>query len=122
MICSNSKLQSELDNIRSIVLKNGYPNHIVSSTITRKLQNFKRSVKFGSSKCSIYLHLTWLVTVSTRFEKQITFSVCRCYFAVEPRVVFTTRQLLPTTKKMHYLLFNIAILFTNICAIAIVGT
>ena len=33
---------------------------------------------------------------------------------VEPRVVFTTRQLLPATKKnTYFLLFNIAILFTN---------
>ena len=48
---------------------------------------------------TVYLHVPWLGNVSTRFEKQITTAVKRCYFAVEPRVVFTTRQLLPTTKK-----------------------
>ena len=58
-----------------------------------------RPVKFGPSKYSVYLHLPWLGTVSTRFEKQIMSSVCRCCFAVEPRVVFTTHQLLPATKK-----------------------
>ena len=71
MICSNSKLQSELDNIRSIMLKNGYPNHVVNSAITRKLQNFKRPVKFGPSKCSVYLHLSRLGTVSTRFDNKL---------------------------------------------------
>ena len=34
-----------------------------------------------------------------KFEKQITSAVKRCFFSVEPRVVFTTRQLLPATKK-----------------------
>ena len=49
MICSNSKLQIELDNIRSILLKNGYPNRVVNSAITLKLQNLNRPVKFGIS-------------------------------------------------------------------------
>ena len=34
-----------------------------------------------------------------KFEKQITSAVKRCFFSVEPRVIFTTRRLLPTTKK-----------------------
>ena len=98
IICFSSKLQSKLDIIRSIMLKNGYPNHAVNSAITQKLQNFKRPVKFGPSKSSIYLHLPWLGSVSTR-PKQITSSVHRCCFTVEPRVVFTICQLLPTTKQ-----------------------
>ena len=99
MICSNSKLQSELDDILSIMLKNGYPDHVVNSVITRKLQNFKRSPKLSLGKCSVYLHLPWLNTVWRRFDKQTTSSVRRCCFGVEPRVVFTTSQLLLATKK-----------------------
>ena len=34
-----------------------------------------------------------------KFKKQITSAVKRCFFSVEPRVIFTTRQLLPATKK-----------------------
>ena len=34
-----------------------------------------------------------------KFEKQITSAVKRCFFSVEPRVIFNTRQLLPATKK-----------------------
>ena len=34
-----------------------------------------------------------------KFEKQITSAVKRCFFPVEPRVIFNTRQLLPATKK-----------------------
>ena len=95
MICSNRKLRSGLDNIRSVMHKNGYPNN---SAITRNLQNFK-AAKFGPSKCSVYFLLPWLGIVSRRFEKLRRLSVRRCYFAVEPRVVFTTRQLLPAAKK-----------------------
>ena len=99
MICSNSKLQSELDNIFSIMLQNGYPNVVVNSAITQKLQSFKSPVKFSPSKCLVYLHFPWLGTVSMRFKKQIMSSVCHCYLSVEPHVVFTTGQLLPATKK-----------------------
>ena len=34
-----------------------------------------------------------------KFEKQITSAVKRCFFSVEPRVIFNTRQLLPAIKK-----------------------
>ena len=37
--------------------------------------------------------------VSMKFEKHITSAVKRCFFSVEPRVIFNTRQLLPATKK-----------------------
>ena len=50
-------------------------------------------------KCPVYLHIPWIGNVSIKFEKQITSAVKRCFFSVEPRVIFTTRQLLPATKK-----------------------
>ena len=34
-----------------------------------------------------------------KFEKQITSAVKRCFFSVEPRVIFNTRQLFPAIKK-----------------------
>ena len=34
-----------------------------------------------------------------KFERQITSAVKRCFFSVEPRVIFNTRQFLPATKK-----------------------
>ena len=37
--------------------------------------------------------------VSMKFEKQITSAVKRCFFSVEKRVLFNTRQLLPAIKK-----------------------
>ena len=84
---------------------------------------FRRPTQFGSKKCPVYLHLAWLGNVSLRYEMQIKTAVKRCYFAVEPCIVYTTRQLLPAAKKrMYYPLFIKATLFTNFCATAIVGT
>ena len=59
---------------------------------------------------------------SMRYEMQIKTAVKRCYFAVEPCIVYTTRQLLPAAKRMYYTLHIKATLFINFCATAIVGT
>ena len=98
IICSKGKFSIELDNIRSIMAENGYPDHVVNSSITRKIRNFLRPPSYGPKKCPVYLHLPWLGAISTRFEKQVASAVQRCYFSVEPRVVFT-RKLLPASKK-----------------------
>ena len=45
------------------------------------------------------LHLPWLGNVLMRYEMQIKTAVKRCYFAVEPCIVYTTRQLLPVAKQ-----------------------
>ena len=50
-------------------------------------------------KCPVYLHIPWIGNVSMKFEKQITSAVKRCFFSVEPRVIFNIRQLLPAIKK-----------------------
>ena len=41
IICSKSKLDPELDEIRSILLENGYPEHAINSAFKRKLQQTK---------------------------------------------------------------------------------
>ena len=66
--------------------------------MTKKMNQFRRP-KFGPKKCPVYLHLPWLGNVSMRYEMQIKTAVKRCYFAVEPCIVYTTRQLLPVAKK-----------------------
>ena len=46
-----------------------------------------------------YLHIPWIGNVSMKFEKQITSAAKRCFFLVETRVIFNTRQLLPAIKE-----------------------
>ena len=99
MICSKSKLDQELGKIRSILLENGYPEHVINSAFKRKLQQINFNPVHTVKKCPVYLHIPWIGNVSMKFEKQITSAVKRCFFSVEPRVIFNTRQLLPVIKK-----------------------
>ena len=99
MICSKSKLDQELGKIRSILLENGYPERVINSAFKRKLQQLNSNPVHTVKKCPVYLHIPWIGNVSMKFEKQITSAVKRCFFSVEPRVIFNTRQLLSTTKK-----------------------
>ena len=71
----------------------------IKSTIKRKLQQHNLNPVHTVKKCPVCLRIPWIGNVSMKFEKQITSAVKRCFFSVEPRVVFTTRQLLPATKK-----------------------
>ena len=98
-ICSKSTLSAELSKIRSILINNGYPENIIDAVTKRKIIQFFKPIPSGPKKCPVYLHLPWLGNVSMTLETQIKTAVKRCYFAVEPRIVFTTRQLLPATTK-----------------------
>ena len=106
VICSKSTIQNELSNIRSILINNGYPEAVINAVITKKINQFHRPMQLGPTKCPIYLHLPWLGNVSMRYEMQIKTAVKRCYFAVEPCIVYTTRQLLPAAKKDVLLRFS----------------
>ena len=99
MICSKSKPDPELGKICSILLENSNPEHAINSAFKRKLQQLKSNPVHTVEKCPVYLHIPWIGNVSMKFEKQITSAVKRCFFSVEPRVIFNTRQLLPVIKK-----------------------
>ena len=98
VICSKSTLQNQLFNIRSILINNGYPEVVVNTVITKKMNQFHKPTQLGPKKYPVYLHLQWLGNVSMRYEMQIQTAVKRCYFAVEPYIVYNTRQLLPVAK------------------------
>ena len=57
VICSKSKLQQELDFIRSILRQNCYSEVIISLTISKKIARFYQPVKEGPQKCLIDLKL-----------------------------------------------------------------
>ena len=90
MICSKSKLDQELGKIHSILLENGYPERVINSAFKRKLQQLNSNPVHTIKKCPVYLHIPWIGNVSMKFEKQITSAVKRCFFSVEPRVIFNT--------------------------------
>ena len=56
-ICSKSSLKHELDNIRSILVQNGYPEFLIDLRISKKFLLFLQSTKEGPKKCPVYLKL-----------------------------------------------------------------
>ena len=87
MICSKTKLGSELDKIKHLLIENGYPTDVLLSCINQKLANFAAEKTFGPEKCPVYLKLPWIGNVSSKFENQINKAITSCFHAVKPRVV-----------------------------------
>ena len=47
----------------------------------------------------MYLKLPWIGNVSSKFENQIYKAIASCFYAVKLRMVYSTRVMLPSTKK-----------------------
>ena len=50
-------------------------------------------------KCPVYVKLPWTGKNSLKFERKIKLFINNCFGAVQPRVVFSTRRLLPAIHK-----------------------
>ena len=98
MICSNTQLGSELDKIKQLLIKNGYPADVLLSCINQKLANFAAGKTFSPEKCPVYLKLHWIGNVSSKFENQINKAITSCFYPVQLRVVYSTRAMLPSAK------------------------
>ena len=99
MICSKTKLSPKLDKIKQLLIKNGYPVDVLLSCINQRLANFVAETTFGPEKCPVYLKLPWIGNVLSKFENQISKAITSCYYVVKPRVVYSTRVMLPSAKK-----------------------
>ena len=96
MICSKTKMGSELDKIKQLLNENGYPADVLLFCINEKLANFAAEKTIGPEKCPVYLKLPWTGNVSSKFENQINNAIKSCFYAVKPRVVYSTRVMLPS--------------------------
>ena len=67
MICSKSKLDSVLEQLKKVFLENGYPEGVISVYIKEKIANLSVDVKFGPQKCPVYLKLPRIGNSSLRF-------------------------------------------------------
>ena len=98
-ICSKSSLQQELDTIKSLFLKNGYPESVINARISKKILQFQKHPIEGPQRCPVYLKLPWIGETSVIFEKKIKSSILNCFSTVQPRIIFTTRRILPAIHK-----------------------
>ena len=79
MICSKTKLGSELDKIKQLLIENGYPADVLLSCINQKVANFAAEKTFGSEKFPVYLKLPWIGNDSSKFENQINKAITSCF-------------------------------------------
>ena len=99
MICSKTKLDPELDQIKQLLMENGYPADVLLSCINQKLANFAAEKTLGPDRCSVYLKLPWIGNVSPKFANPFSKAITSCLDAVKPRVVYNTRFMLLSAKK-----------------------
>ena len=67
--------------------------------MSKKIPLFNCKPKEGPQKCPVYLKLPWISKISLNFEKQTEIAINRCCQAVEHRIIFTTRKILPAVHK-----------------------
>ena len=99
MICSKTKLGSELDRVKQLLIENGCPDDVLISCIEEKLANFAAEKPCGPEKCPVYLKLPSVGNVSSKFDNHINKAITSCFYVVKPRAVYNTRVMLPSAKK-----------------------
>jgi len=77
----------------------------IKTSISKKIQQFNAPVQSGPEK-SVYLRLPYIGPISTKFEKQIKTAVKACFAALEPRVVYTTKDLVSRKERCTSCLFT----------------
>ena len=98
-ICSKSKLNGEIENIKKILLNNGYPLDVIERNIKKKIEKLKCLPTFGPKKCPVYLKLPYLGEFSEKTSKVVRSNVCQVYNSVQLRSVFSTRSSFPASHK-----------------------
>ena len=66
MVCSKTKLGSEFDSVKQMLIENGYPVDILLSCTKHKLASFAVEKLCGPQKCPVYLKIPWIGNVSPR--------------------------------------------------------
>ena len=99
MICTKSKLNEEIKHIKNILLDNGYPESIIDCNISKKIAQFSMLIRFGPEKCPVYLRVPWIGKASIGLDKNVKTAVESCYCSVTTTVVFTSKRMLPVTRK-----------------------
>ena len=114
-ICSESKLEEELQNLRVIFRKNGYPTELVERIITQTTTKPPKTKEQSEASPGsiVFLKLPWIGEISRKFKKEIEETITKASVTTTPIVSFTTRHTfngvykdsLPTTSK-SFVVYN----------------
>lgn len=107
-ICSPKRLDSELENIREILLCNGSLEALINYIINKKTSEFYSHKVLGPSKCPVYLKVPWIGDESQRLVKQINNTVSNCFPSVALRCSFRTRSAFLSFRKDSWPYINLS--------------
>ena len=71
MICSKKLLDSEVENIKDILIKNGYPVDLINRVIKSQHNDFNKPKILGIEKFPAVLKLPYIGEASRRFEVEV---------------------------------------------------
>ena len=58
-ICSDNRIKSEFEEIKNLVLGNGYPKEVIVDTMDKTVDKFRNNiVPFGPRRCTVYVRLS----------------------------------------------------------------
>ena len=58
-------IKQEMENIKKILLDNGYPKDVIKQQTSQTTARFSTPKPFGPDKCPIYLQVPWMGEPST---------------------------------------------------------
>ena len=91
-ICSNLKLNDEIENITNIFGSLGYPMEVIKKTIDKTLAKLVSPTKHGPNKCPVYLRLPFLGKEAKFLENQLKETINNTFGAVNLRISHSTRK------------------------------
>ena len=89
-ICSGSRLNEELDKLKEIFMKNGYPEDLLARIIKSKKE--PDAPFYGPRRCPVYLRLPWKGHWSSIRTCSLASVVRSTYCAVDVNVVYSTTR------------------------------
>ena len=90
-ICSPRNVDLELEKLRNILRKNGYPENVLEKHVTK--QPPSRDPFIGPSRCPVFIRLPWLgSTPAGLLEGKIKKAVRVAYFAARVQFVYSTAR------------------------------
>ena len=101
-ICSQEKLQQELSNIKSLLIKNGYPENTIHAVFKESSESvISTTVPDEPTKIKdhVYIRLPYIGSISSVYRKRLQDAVKKCYTDVSLRTIFTSKPILPNAKK-----------------------
>ena len=124
VFCSKTKLVDELDFIKKTLLKNRYPEDVITNKIKYTCLKFSTKPKFRQKRYPVYLKLPYIGNASLQRLQQINRSVDHCFNSIKLRVVLKSNVLFSPNLKDRVTAFqkhSLFYRFTCKCDICYIG-